>query len=146
MDYESWLKGYETGVMLHNHLRDGAGAISSDGIPLSSVLVASVFVTLASMSVTGIAADLECLADLSGVETLTLLTADYSGNVTACYGYYEDDFTEPVPMAELLAVNPAILFSGVDPSEPLLYFRFHLADANANLNSFQLYGVPKEED
>ena len=130
MDSESWLKGYETGVMLHNHMRDGTPI---DAPPLASV------------SVTSVISDLQWFADLSGVLTLTNMKADYSGNVTASYSYDGVDFTEPVSMAELLAVNPAILFSGLDPSEPYLYFRFHLADANANLTAFQIYGIPKAE-
>lgn len=136
MDYESWFKGYETGVMLHNHLR--GGAVSADGTPLSSVAVAS-------MSVTGIAADLEWFADLSGVRTLTRLRASYSGNVTASYSYDGSRFTNPVPMAELLGVNPAALFAGLNPRKPLLYFRFHLADADADLTAFRMYGVLEQE-
>ena len=132
MDSENWFKGYETGVMLHNHMRDGVP------VPLTSA-------ALASMSVTGIAADMEWYADLSGVRALTLLSASYSGDVTAAYSYDGHTYTAYMPMAELLAVNPTQLFSGVNPRKPLLYFRFHLADTDADLTAFQLYGVPVTE-
>ena len=132
MDSESWFKGYETGVMLHHHIRDGTP------VTLTSS-------PLASMSVTGIAADMEWYADLSGVSALTLLSASYSGNVSAAYSYDGKTYTPFMPMADLLAVNPTTLFSGVRARQPLLYFRFHLADTDANLTAFHLYGVPAPE-
>lgn len=131
MDSESWFKGYETGVMLHNHMRDGVPVTMTSN-------------PLASMSVTGITADMEWYADLSGVLTLTLLSASYTGNVTAAYSYDGQTYTAYMPMAELLAVNPTQLFSGVNQNHPLLYFRFHLADDAADLTAFNIYGSPKE--
>ena len=95
------------------------------------------------MSVTGIAADFDWFADLSGVEALTLLTAEYAGNVTAAYSYDGAEYTEAVPMTELLRVNPATLFHGANPDAPRLWFRFHLADDNADLTAFTLWGFPK---
>lgn len=131
MDSENWFKGYETGVMLHNHMRGGVPVTMTSN-------------PLASMSATGIAADMEWHADLSGVDALTLLNASYTGNVTAAYSYDGQTYTAFMPMAELLAVNPTQLFSGVNPSYPFLYFRFHLADNAADLSAFNLYGSFKE--
>lgn len=125
MDYESWIQGYLAGVSLHCHLR-------TPQLPPSVV---------ASMSVTGIAADFDWFADLSGVETLTLLTADYIGDVTASYSYNGTTYTDAVSMAELLRVNPATLFRGCNPDAPRLWFRFHLADEAADLTAFTLWGV-----
>lgn len=96
---------------------------------------------IASMSVTGIAADFNWFADLSGVETLTLLTAEYTGDVTVAYSYNGTEYTEPVPMEELLNVNPTMLFRGCDSNTPRLWFQFHLADNSADLTTFTLWGV-----
>ena len=120
MDYESWMQGYLAGVSLHCHLR-------------TPQLFPSV---VASMSVTGIAADFDWFADLSGVEALTLLTADYTGDVTASYSYNGKKYTDAVPMSGLLRLNPATLFRG-----SRLWFRFHLADEAADLTAFTLWGV-----
>lgn len=125
MDYESWIQGYFTGVSLHHHLR----------IPQLSPSV------VASMSVTGIAADFDWFADLSGVETLTMLTAEYTGDVTAAYSYNGTRYTQAIPMAELLNVNPETLFRGCNPDAPRLWFRFHLTDEAADLTTFTLWGV-----
>ena len=125
MDYESWMQGYLAGVSLHCHLRD----------PQLSPRV------VASMSVTGIAADFDWFADLSGVETLTLLTADYIGDVTASYSYNGKKYTDAVPMSGLLRLHPATLFRSCNPNAPRLWFRFHLADEAADLTTFTLWGV-----
>lgn len=125
MDKESWIQGYITGVALHSHLR----------IPQLRPSV------IASMSVTGIAADFDWFADLSGVEALTLLTAEYIGDVTVAYSYNGTKYTQAVPMAELLNVNPATLFHNCNQNEPRLWFRFSLADETADLTSFTLWGV-----
>lgn len=125
MDNESWLQGYIAGVALHSHLR----------IPQLRPSV------IASMSVTGIAADFDWFADLSGVKALTLLTAEYIGDVTAAYSYDGRTYTQAAPMAELLRVNPALLFRGCNPDAPRLWFRFHLADNDADLTTFTLWGV-----
>ena len=126
MDEESWTQGYFTGVRLHRGLR-----------------TPQIFpVAIASMSVTGIAANLDWFADLSGVGALTKLSAEYSGAVSASYSYDGRTYTESVPLAELLAVNPARLFAGVRPDAPSLRFRFRLADDDdADLKSFTLWGV-----
>ena len=129
MDEESWIQGYFAGVALHSHLR-------------MPQLYPSV---IASMSATGIAADMDWFADLSGVASLTALTADYTGNVSAAYSYDGASYTIPVPMAELLRVNPVALFHGTRPDTRRLWFRFHLSNAEANLTNFTLWGVPKEE-
>ena len=95
------------------------------------------------MSVTGIAADFDWFADLSGVEALTLLTADYTGDVTVAYSYNGEKYADAVPMAGLLRLNPATLFRGCNPNAPRLWFRFHLADDAADLTTFTLWGFPK---
>ena len=125
MDEESWTQGYLTGVKLHADLR------TPQLFP----------VEIASMSVTGIAADLNWYADLSGVGALTKLSADYSGAVSASYSYDGNDYTTPVPLPELLNVNPALIFAGVRRDAPSLRFRFRLADDSADLKSFTLWGV-----
>ena len=125
MDEESWTQGYLTGVRLHGNVR-----------------TPQLFPTaIASMSVTGIAADLDWFADLSGVGALTKLSADYSGAVSASYSYDGHAYTEPVPLAQLLAMNPARIFQGVRPDAPSLRFRFRLADDAADLRSFTLWGI-----
>ncbi|MBQ6985991.1 MAG: hypothetical protein IJQ25_03280 [Oscillibacter sp.] len=124
-DTESWLMGYLTGIRLHGSIRPSM---------IQPVVVAS-------MSVTGIAANFDWFADLSGVETLTLLTADYIGDVTASYSYDGAKYTEAVPMEELLRVNPVTLFQGCSHTAPRLWFRFHLADEAADLTVFTLWGV-----
>ena len=121
MDGESWLQGYFTGISLHCRLR----------VPYTRPSV------IASMSVTGIAADFDWFADLSGVDTLTFMTAEYTGDVTAAYSRDGKRYTSPVALSELLAVNPATLFRG----DTRLWFRFHLADDAADLTSFTLWGV-----
>ena len=128
MDEESWIQGYFAGVALHNHLR-------------TPQLCPSV---IASMSATGIAADMEWFADLSGVAALTALNAEFTGNVSASYSYDGASYTNPVPLSELLRVNPAALFGGVRPDTRRLWFRFHLSNAEANLTNFTLLGFPKE--
>lgn len=121
MDSKSWLCGYLTGVSLHGHLR-------TPQIRPSPV---------ASMSVTGIAADLDWYADLSGAAILTALSADYVGNVDVSHSYDGRTYSDPIPLPELLAMNPAKLFAGASA----LWFRFHLADDNADLSGFTLWGV-----
>lgn len=121
MDGESWLQGYFTGISLHCRLR----------VPYPRPSV------IASMSVTGIAADFDWFADLSGVDTLTLLTAEYTGDVSAAYSRDGRTYTAPVALSELLAVNPAAAFRG----DTRLWFRFHLADDAADLTEFTLWGV-----
>ena len=125
MDEESWTQGYITGVRLHANLR------TPQSFP----------VPIASMSVTGIAADLDWFADLSGVGALTKLSAEYSGAVSASYSYDGRSYTEPVPLPDLLRVNPARIFQGVRPDAPSLRFRFRLADDNADLSGFTLWGA-----
>ena len=125
MDEESWTQGYLTGVRLHANLR-----------------TPRIFpVPIASMSATGIAANLDWYADLSGVGALTKLSADYSGAVSASYSYDGRAYTDPVPLPELLNVNPARIFQGVRRDAPSLRFRFRLADDDADLQSFTLWGV-----
>lgn len=125
MDKESWTRGYLTGVRLHANLR--TPQIYPEAI--------------ASMSVTGIASDFEWFADLSGVRALTMLSADWSGAVSASYSYDGRSYTVPVPLPELLAANPARIFRGVRRDAPSLRFRFRLADDAADLRSFTLWGV-----
>lgn len=125
MDEESFYNGYAAGVSLHSHMR-------------ANQLFPSV---IASMSVTGIAADFDWFADLSGVETLTLLSADFTGQVFASYSYDGQRYTDAVPLPDLLSVNPDTLFSGVNPRKPFLWFRFRLADDDADLSSFKVCGV-----
>ena len=124
MDYESWMKGYLTGVALHRHLR-----------------IPQLFPTvIASMSVTGIAADFAWFADLSGA-VVTRVSAAYVGDVTGSYSLNNGaSYSEPVPMAELLSANPGELFRGLTPAAPFLRFRFHLADDAADLTEFTLWG------
>lgn len=117
MDNESWMRGYLTGVALHCHVR------SPQMRP----------VPIASMSVTGVAADLEWFADLSGA-AITKLSADYEGDVSASWSFDGVTYTEPIPMAELLGMNHAAL------SAPSLWFRFHCADDAANLTGLILWG------
>ncbi len=125
MDEESWTQGYITGVRLHANLR-----------------TPQIFpVPIASMSATGVAADLEWYADLSGVGALTKLSAEYSGAVSAAYSYDGRSYTDSAPLSELLSANPARIFQGVRPDAPSLRFRFRLADAAADLQSFTLWGV-----
>lgn len=128
MDEESWIQGYFTGVALHNHLR-------------TPQLRPSV---IASMSATGIAADLDWFADLSGVEALTAFRADYTGNIFASYSYDGASYTTPVPLSELLQINPALLFRGVRPDTHRLWFRFYPTGA-VDLTNFALWGIPREE-
>ncbi|MBQ6205452.1 MAG: hypothetical protein IJK52_00050 [Oscillospiraceae bacterium] len=129
MDEESWTQGYLTGVRLHAHLR-----------------TPQIFpVPIASMSATGVAADLEWYADLSGVGALTKLSAEYSGAVSASYSYDGRAYTDPVPLGELLRVNPALIFAGVRADAPSLRFRFRLADDAADLQSFTLWGVSSQD-
>ena len=130
MDHESWLKGYLAGVSLRNHMRVSR---------MPSCVIAT-------MSVTGIAADFDWFADLSGVESLTHLSAEYAGDVTARYSYDGQTYTDPAPIAELLNVNAALLFDGVDPETPRLWFRFHLDNDAADLTKFTLWGVPRKEN
>ena len=125
MDNESRLRGYLTGAALHRNLR--APQISP--------------VPIASMSATGIAADLEWFADLSGVAALTKISAEYAGAVYASYSYDGRNYTPPAPLPELLRTNPARLFAGVRRDAPSLRFRFRLADDAADLSSFTLWGV-----
>ena len=120
MDDESWLQGYFAGVSLHRHLT----------VPQLFPRV------IASMSATGIAADLEWFADLSGVAALTRMTAEYVGNVAVSYGYDGKKYTAPVALPDLLRMNPALLFRGAR-----MWFRFRLADDNADLTKFTLWGV-----
>ena len=124
MDAESWIQGYFAGVALHQHLR-------TPGVRPS---------VIARMSATGIAADLEWFADLSGVAALTSLSAEFVGDVSASYSYDGASYTNPVPLAELLRANPVSLSRGVR-----LWFRFHLADDAADLSEFALWGIPREE-
>ena len=121
MDNQSWLCGYLTGVRLHGHLH-------AFGMRPSVV---------ASMSVTGIAADFDWYADLSGVAALTAVSAEYAGDVSVSYSRDGGAYSAPTALPELLAVNPAKLFAGAAS----LWFRFHLADDNADLSSFTLLGV-----
>lgn len=125
MDYESWMTGYMTGVALHRHLR-----------------IPQLFPTvIASMSVTGIAADFEWFADLSGVAAITRVGAAYVGDVTVSHSFDNGaSYSEPVPMAQLLSANPSELFRGLNPDAPFLRFRFHLADDAADLTAFQIWG------
>ena len=123
MDAESWIQGYFAGVALHHHVRT-PGARPS---------------VIARMSATGIAADLEWFADLSGVAALTALSAEFVGDVSASYSHDGASYTNPVPLAELLRVNPVSLFRGVR-----LWFRFRLAD-DADLSEFALWGIPRGE-
>ncbi|MBQ9521296.1 MAG: hypothetical protein IJR72_01830 [Oscillospiraceae bacterium] len=125
MDAESWIQGYFTGVALHNHLRTPQAHPS----------------VIASMSATGIAADLEWFADLSGVAALTALSAEFTGNVSASYSSDGVSYTNPVPLPELLRVNPSALSGGTR-----LWFRFHLADDAADLTNFTLWGVFSNEE
>ncbi len=125
MDEESWTQGYLTGVRLHANLR--TPQLFPDEI--------------ASMSATGIAADLEWFADLSGVGALTMLSADYSGAVSVSYSYDGRTYTPPAPLAQLLAANPTRIFAGVRRAAPSLRFRFRLADDSADLRGFTLRGV-----
>ena len=125
MDEESRTQGYLTGVALHANLR------TPQLFPAA----------IASVSATGIAADLDWFADLSGVGALTKLSADYAGAVYASYSYDGRVYTQAVPLAQLLAANPARIFAGVRPAAPSLYFRFRLADDEADLKSFTLWGV-----
>lgn len=125
MDEESWTLGYWTGVRLHASLRTPQIFPSA----------------IASMSATGIAANLDWFADLSGVGALTMLSADYSGAVSASYSYDGRSYTRPVPLPELLATNPARIFQGVRRAAPSLRFRFRLADDDAELRGFTLWGV-----
>ena len=88
------------------------------------------------MSVTGIAADFEWFADLSGA-AVTRVSAAYIGDVTVSYSLDNGaSYSEPVPMAQLLAANPGELFRGA----PFLRFRFHLANDAADLTAFQIWG------
>ena len=125
MDQQSWLCGYLTGVSLHQHLH-------APGVSPTVV---------ASMSVTGIAADMDWFADLSGVAALTAVRADYVGDVTASYSRDGRTYSPPTPLPELLAVNPAKLFAGA----AALWFRFRLADDAADLSSFTLLGVMERD-
>lgn len=129
MDEESWIQGYFTGVTLHNHLR-------------TPQLYPSV---IASMSTTGIAADMDWFADLSGVEILTALSAEFTGNVSAAYSYDGTSYTIPVPLSELLRVNPVALFRGVRSDKRRLWFHFHLSNAEADLTNFTLWGFPRKD-
>ena len=115
------MTGYMTGVALHRHLR-----------------IPQLFPTvIASMSVTGIAADFEWFADLSGVAAITFADAAYAGDVSVSYSLDDGaSYSEPVPMPQLLSANPSALFGGA----PSLRFRFHLADDNADLTEFTLWG------
>lgn len=125
MDAESWAQGYLTGAALHRNLRRP-----------------QIFpVPIASMSATGIAADLEWFADLSGVAALTKISAEYVGAVSVSYSYDGRNYTPPAPLPELLAMNPARLFAGVRRDAPSLRFRFRLADDDADLSSFTLWGA-----
>ena len=129
MDAESWIQGYFAGVALHNHLR-------------TPQLCPSV---IASMSATGIAAEMDWFADLSGVAALTAMSAEYTGNVSGSYSYNGTSYTDPVALPELLRVNPFSLFRGVRPGTRRLWFRFRLADDAADLTNFTLWGIPREE-
>lgn len=128
MDAESWIQGYFTGVALHNHLR----------VPQLRPSV------IASMSATGMTGELNWFADLSGVMALTVLNAEFTGNVSASYSYDGATYTNPVPLSELLRVNPLVLSNGVRADTRRLWFRFHIT-ANANLKKFTLWGIPGEE-
>ena len=121
MDGESWLAGYFTGISLHCRLR----------VPYTRPSL------IARMSVTGIAADCDWFADLSGVDALTFMTAEYAGDVTAAYSRDGRSYTAPAPMEEFLRANPAKLFHGY----ARIWFRFHLADDAADLTQFTLWGV-----
>ena len=128
MDEESWIQGYFAGVALHSHLRTPQQYPS----------------VIASMSATGIAADMDWFADLSGVAALTALSADFTGNVSAAYSYDGASYTIPVLLSELLRVNPATLFGGVRPDKRRLWFRFHLSNAEADLTNFTLWGFSRK--
>lgn len=129
MDAQSWTVGYLTGAALHSRVR----------IPQLFPNV------IAALSATGIAADLDWRAELSGVAAITMLSAEYVGDVEASYSYDGRRYTEAVPMAELLAANPDALFHGRNPANPSLHFRFHLADDAADLKSFTLWGFMEGE-
>lgn len=120
MDYESWVQGYVTGARLHGNLRTPQ---------LFSV-------PIASMAVTGVAADLTWFADLNGVAALTRLTAEYVGDVSASYSRDGATYSDFVPLPDLLSVHPAT-FAGASR----LWFRFRLNDESADLISFTLWGA-----
>ena len=120
MDYESWAQGYVTGTRLHGNLRTPQ---------LFSV-------PIASLSATGVAADLEWFADLNGVAAITRLTAEYVGDVSASYSRDGITNSTPVPLPDLLAVHPSAFADA-----PRLWFRFHLNDESADLTSFTVWGA-----
>lgn len=126
MDWESYLQGYLTGVALHSHVRPTGDRPS----------------VIAALSVTGIAADFEWYADLSGVDAITLVTADYVGSVYVSYSLDGVTYADPVAMEDLLSANPATLYAGASS----LRFRFRLADDAADLTAFTLYGFRKGAD
>lgn len=128
MDEESWILGYLTGVGLHSKLR-------------TPQIFPSV---IASLSVSDADGDIDWFVDLSGAESLTKITVDYVGNVTASYSYDGQSYTNPVPVAELLAVNPAQLFEALPSDAPYLYFRFHLVGRRAGFSGAALWGVLSE--
>ena len=123
-DMESWVQGYLAGVRLHRGLR----------VPQ---LCPSV---IASMSATGIAADLDWFADLSGVAFLTAPSAEFAGDVSVSYSCDGRSYTDPVPLSELLTGQAPPLFTGALPAPSSMRFRFHLADDDAELSGFCLRG------
>lgn len=120
MDYESWIQGYVTGTRLHGNLR------TPQLFP----------VPIASLSATGVAADLEWFADLNGVAALTRLAAEYVGDVSASYSLDGETYSPPVPMSDLLSVHPTAFADA-----QRLWFRFRLNDESADLISFTVWGV-----